>query len=123
MLLIFISIFTDTTTSYSDKMLGAMKRGALLSMLFFILALVAGLGNNASRAVKAFGALIDVALLLHTVSVDPKTGQSAMLTEMTNFFKAPWAANTASTADTFTAATVTADGSGSGTQTPGTTLA
>lgn len=96
LLLIFLTVFTDTGTSYSDKMLSVMKRGTLLSILFFIMALVAGLGNNASRAMKAFGALIDVGILISVVAVDPATGQSQFLSEIQNFIKGDWKASNAS---------------------------
>lgn len=83
--LLFLTMFTDTTSSYSDKMLAIMKRGTLIALSFFILALVSAQGPNAARAAKAFGALLDVGVLLSIASTD-------MITEIDSFFKGTWKA-------------------------------
>jgi hypothetical protein len=81
--LLFLTLFTDTTSSYSDKMLAIMKRGTLIALSFFILALVSAQGPNAARAAKAFGALLDVGVLLSIASTD-------MVKEIDSFFKGTW---------------------------------
>ncbi len=81
--LLFLTLFTDTTSSYSDKMLAIMKRGTLLGLSFFLLALISGQGPNAARVAKAFGLLLDVGLIL-TVSSD------TMLEEIDSFITGTW---------------------------------
>lgn len=81
--LLFLTLFTDTTSSYSDKMLAVMKRGTLIALTFFILALMSAQGPNAARFAKAFGALLDVGILLSVASTE-------MLGEIDGFFKGTW---------------------------------
>jgi hypothetical protein len=57
-------MFADGTTDFSSKMMSVMKRGTLVCVLFFILALVASAGDNVAKACKAFGALVIVGILL-----------------------------------------------------------
>lgn len=81
--LLFLTLFTDTTSSYSDKMLAIMKRGTLLAISFFLLALIGGQGPNAARVAKAFGLLIDAGLIL-SISSDE------MLSEIDKFIQGSW---------------------------------
>ena len=81
--LLFLTLFTDTSSSYSDKMLAIMKRGTLLGLSFFLLALISGQGPNAARVAKAFGLLLDVGLIL-SVSSD------TMLKELDGFITGAW---------------------------------
>lgn len=87
--LLFLTLFTDTSSSYSDKMLAIMKRGTLLAISFFLLALISGQGPNAARIAKAFGLLIDVALIMSVAS-------DSMLSELDKFFAGTWTGSSAS---------------------------
>lgn len=89
--LLFLTLFTDTTSSYSDKMLAIMKRGTLLALSFFLLALIGGMGPNAARVAKAFGLLIDAGLIL-SISSD------TMLSEIDKFIQGSWTSGTSSSA-------------------------
>lgn len=89
--LLFLTLFTDTTSSYSDKMLAIMKRGTLLAISFFLLALIGGQGPNAARVAKAFGLLIDAGLIL-SISSDE------MLSEIDKFIQGSWKSGTSSSA-------------------------
>jgi hypothetical protein len=66
-------------------MLAIMKRGTLIAITFFILALMSAQGPNAARFAKAFGALLDVAILFSVASTE-------MITEIDGFFKGTWKA-------------------------------
>lgn len=81
--LLFLTVFTDSTSSYSDKMLAIMKRGTLLGLSFFLLALISGQGPNAARVAKAFGLLLDVGILMSLAS-------DTMLSELDAFFTGTW---------------------------------
>jgi hypothetical protein len=59
-------MFANSTSSYAEKIMSLMKRGTLVCLLFFLLAIISGVGENASRIAKAFGALVIVAILLTT---------------------------------------------------------
>lgn len=63
-LALLIMLMFSSKASFSDKIMSTMKRGALLCVTFFILALVAGAGPNASKISKAMGALIVVAIVV-----------------------------------------------------------
>lgn len=88
--LLFLTLFTDTTASYNDKILAVMKRGTLLAITFFILALLSGQGPNAARVAKAFGGLIVIGLILSVAS-------DTMLSEVDNFIKGTWKGDPSST--------------------------
>jgi hypothetical protein len=83
LILIFLTVFTDSQSSYSSKMLAVMKRATLASVLFFILALASTSGPNAQRFAKAIGALVLVAIFLGTA------GQGT-ISALDAFFKADW---------------------------------
>ena len=76
-------LFADTNKSYADKVMQTMKRGTMISLLFFILALMAGIGGNSARIAKAIGALVIAAILL----TSPMT---SVLGNLDTFFKADW---------------------------------
>lgn len=82
LLLIFL-LFADTNKSYADKIMSTMKRGTLIALLFFVLALIAGVGPNASKIAKAIGAMVFVSILL-TAPVTDTIGN------LDKFFKADW---------------------------------
>lgn len=80
-------LFADTNKSYSDKIMQTMKRGTMISLLFFILALMAGIGGNSARISKAIGALVIAAILLTSPMTD-------VLGNFDKFFKADWTGTT-----------------------------
>lgn len=63
-LLLILLLFANNSVSYTDRMMSFIKRGALTCLLFFILALTAGIGPRANKVAVAFGALIIVAILV-----------------------------------------------------------
>lgn len=69
--------------TYGNKIMSFMKRGFLTSILFFFLALIAGVGPNAAKITKGVGALVFVAILVST------PGQ-AVVDTLDNFFKQDW---------------------------------
>jgi hypothetical protein len=93
LLLIFLTVFTDSKSSYSSKMLAVMKRGTLASVLFFVLALASASGPNAARYAKALGALVVAGIFLGTA------GQGT-ISALDAFFKADWTTGDATQGDT-----------------------
>jgi len=85
MVLVGLTIFTDPKASsdYPSVMLAAMKRGTMLILAFFLLALLSAAGNNAARFAKAFGALIIVGLIL-------AQAENGLFSELDKFFQADW---------------------------------
>lgn len=95
MVLIALTIFTDTKASsdYASVMLAAMKRGTMIIVLFFLLAILSAAGPNAGRAAKAFGALVIVGLIL-------AQAENGLFSMLDNFFKADWSSGgTSGTSD------------------------
>lgn len=90
--LLIMQLFVGTD-SYGDKIMSFMKRGTLTTVLFFFLALIAGIGPNAAKVSKGLGALVFVATLISS------PGQNA-LTSLDNFFKADWKGTSESGNDT-----------------------
>jgi hypothetical protein len=82
-LLIFLTVFTDATSSYADKMLAIMKRGTLATVLFFILALLSTTGEGSAKFAKAFGLLVMAGIFL-------STGGQDTISVLDTFFKADW---------------------------------
>jgi hypothetical protein len=80
--LLVISLFTGSS-SYGDKIMSFMKRGTLTAILFFFLALIAGIGSNAAKVAKGLGALVFVAILISTPGQD-------VISALDNFFKSAW---------------------------------
>lgn len=80
--LLTVSLFFGTD-SYGDKIMSFMKRGMLTAILFFFLALIAGVGSNAAKISKAIGAMVFVAILISTPGQD-------VVTSLDNFFKQAW---------------------------------
>lgn len=63
-LALLILLMFSSGSSFSDKIMSTIKRGTLLCIVFFILALVSSAGPNAAKVTKALGALIIVAILV-----------------------------------------------------------
>jgi hypothetical protein len=82
LILLVILMFTGTQ-SYAEQIMSLMKRGTLVCLLFFILALVAGIGENAARISKGFGALVIVGILVTTPA-------SGAITDVDNLIKNDW---------------------------------
>jgi hypothetical protein len=82
-LLIFLTVFTDASSSYGDKMLAVMKRGTLAAILFFILALFSTAGEGSAKFAKAFGLLVMAGIFLSTAGQDT-------ISILDTFFKADW---------------------------------
>lgn len=57
-------LFSSGKDNYADSIMSFMKRGALVCLTFFLLALIASIGPNAAKLAKAFGALMIVGILL-----------------------------------------------------------
>lgn len=95
--LLILEVFVSTD-SYGDKMVSTMKRGTLVTLLFFILAMVAGVGPNAAKIAKALGALVLGGILLSSPG-------STLIASLDNFIKADWIASDSSSADTGTQST------------------
>jgi hypothetical protein len=104
--LLIVQLFIGTG-DYGSKMLSFMKRGTLTTILFFLLALIAGAGENAAKITKAIGALVFVAILLTSPGSD-------IINALDNLFKADWlgsgsasSSSSAPSADTGTQSTTT----------------
>jgi hypothetical protein len=63
-IVLLIGLMFSSSAGYQDKIMSLMKRGTLTCVLFFILALIAGIGPNMSKVARAFGALIIVGILV-----------------------------------------------------------
>lgn len=98
-------LFADTNKSYADKIMQTMKRGTMISLLFFILALMAGIGGNSARISKAIGALVIAAILLTSPMTD-------VLGNLDKFFKADWTQSNEHGTDTGVAPSSSSGGSG-----------
>ena len=81
--LLVLLMFANSTSSYGEKVMSVMKRGTLVCLLFFLLAIISGIGPNAEKIAKAFGALIIVAILI-------TTPVSAVITDVDNIIKNDW---------------------------------
>lgn len=81
--LLVMLMFANNSASFTDKIMSFMKRGTLVCVLFFVLALVASAGPNATKAAKAFGALIIVGIFL----TSPVT---TVLKDFDNIIKNDW---------------------------------
>lgn len=102
--LLILIMFANTDTSYSDKIMSLIKRGSLLCLLFFLLAIIAGIGPNASKIAKAIGALVFVATLLTTPA-------QTVITDIDTLIKADWPGSTEHGQDVGSADTGTQSGS------------
>lgn len=83
MFLIFLTVFTDQTSTYASKMLAVLKRMTFASILFFILGLMSTGGENIAKFSKAIGALVLAGIFLGTA------GQGT-ISALDAFFKADW---------------------------------
>jgi hypothetical protein len=99
---ILVLLMFSSDASMTDKMMSTLKRGTLTCAVFFVLAIVAGIGPNAAKATKAFGALVIVAILI-------QSDIGTVLTDLDGIIKNDWIGTTpssdAASGDTGTAAT------------------
>lgn len=103
--LLILLLFTGSDT-YANKIMSTMKRGTLVMILFFVLALIAGAGPNAAKIAKGIGALVFVATLLTTPG-------NTVITDLDAFFKADWAGTAEHGSDVGSADTGTSSGTSS----------
>jgi hypothetical protein len=80
---LLILLMFSSDAGLTDKMMSVMKRGTLICAVFFILAIVAGIGPRASKSAKAFGALVIVAILV-------TSDMSTVITDLDNIIKNDW---------------------------------
>lgn len=92
MFLIFLTVFTDQTSTYASKMLAVLKRMTFASILFFILGLMSTGGENIAKFSKAIGALVLAGIFLGTA------GQGT-ISALDSFFKADWKTGDSSEGD------------------------
>jgi hypothetical protein len=95
MFLLVLELFVGTD-AYEQKMLSIIKRGTLIAILFFLLAIIAGIGPNASKVAKGIGGLTFVGILLSSPG-------STLIASMDQFFKMDWTGASQASADTGTA--------------------
>lgn len=86
--LLIVELFAGTA-SYGDKMISMMKRGTLVTILFFVLALIASTGPNAAKVTKGIGGLVLVGILLSSPG-------NSIITALDNFAKSDWVAGSSS---------------------------
>lgn len=106
--LLLIQLFIGGSATYGDKMMSFMKRGLLSAILFFFLALVAGIGPNAAKVSKGIGALVFVATLVSSPGQD-------IISSLDGFFKADWTGTSESANDQTASADSGTSGGTSGT--------
>lgn len=76
-------MFANSSASYGDRIMSLMKRGALTCLLFFILAIIAGIGPGATKVAKGIGALVIVGILVTSPT-------NTLLTDVDNIIKNDW---------------------------------
>jgi hypothetical protein len=108
--LLVLLMFANSTSSYGEKIMSVMKRGTLVCLLFFLLAIISTIGPNAEKVAKAFGAMIIVAILI-------TTPVSSVITDVDNIIKNDWVGSSETGGDTAASADAgTAGGTSSATQ-------
>jgi hypothetical protein len=91
--LLVLLMFANSTSSYGEKVMSVMKRGTLVCLLFFLLAIISAAGPNAERIAKGFGGLIVVAILITTPF-------NTALTDIDNLIKTDWIGTSETGGDT-----------------------
>lgn len=111
--LLILLMFSSSSSSFSNKIMSVMKRGTLVCILFFVLALVSSAGPNAAKIAKAFGALVIVAILI-------TSDMGAVFGDLDNIIKNDWigtseteGGTSASSADSGTGSTANPSGGSS----------
>lgn len=91
--LLVLLMFANSTSSYGEKIMSVMKRGTLVCLLFFLLAIISTIGPNAEKIAKAFGGLVIVAILI-------TTPVSTVFTDIDNIIKNDWVGSSETGGDT-----------------------
>jgi hypothetical protein len=107
LLLLIMLMFANSSATYADKIMSIMKRGTLICLLFFLLALISGIGPNATKIAKAIGALVVVGILL-TAPVND------MITDVDSLIKNDWVGSAEHGTDVGSSDTGTSSSSSSG---------
>jgi hypothetical protein len=107
--LLVLLMFANTTSSYGEKVMSLMKRGTLICLLFFLLAIISNIGPNAEKVAKAFGGLIIVAILI-------TTPVNTVVTDVDSLIKNDWVGSSETGGDTAASADT---GTSGGTSTSG----
>ena len=81
--LLVLLMFANSTSSYGERVMSLMKRGTLVCLLFFLLAIISQTGPNAERIAKGFGGLVIVAILL-------TTPMNTVMTDIDSLIKNDW---------------------------------
>jgi len=100
--LLALMFFAGGNKNLPDKIMSVIKRGTLLCLAFFILALISGAGENANKIAKAIGALIVVAILLTTpiYGTDSSGDPSGVLVDVDEIIKNDWVPSSIHSGDT-----------------------
>lgn len=101
--LLVMLMFANSGESYSNRIMSLMKRGTLVCVLFFVLALVSTSGPTAAKIAKGFGLLVIVSILL----TSPIT---TVLSDLDNLIKNDWVGSDPLAGGTNSADTGTASG-------------
>jgi hypothetical protein len=107
--LLVLLMFANSTSSYGEKVMSFMKRGTLVCLLFFLLAIISNIGPNAEKIAKAFGGLVIVAILITTPI-------NTVVTDIDALIKNDWVGTSETGGDTAASADT---GTGGGTSTSG----
>jgi hypothetical protein len=105
LILLVLLMFANSTSSYGEKIMSFMKRGTLVCLLFFLLAIISNIGPNASKIAKAFGGLVIVAILITTPI-------NTVITDVDSLIKNDWVGTSETGGDTAASADA---GTGGGT--------
>jgi hypothetical protein len=91
--LLILLFFAKGSEGLPTRIMDTIKRGTLICAAFIILSLVAGIGPNANKIAKAFGALLVVAILLTApiYGTDASGNPSGVLVDVDNIIKNDWA--------------------------------
>jgi len=91
-ILIFL-LLSGGNKDLPTKIMNTVKRGTLLCVAFFFLALIAGIGENSRKIATAFGALLFVALLMTSpvFGIDSSGNVTGVLKDLDNIIKNEWA--------------------------------
>lgn len=95
--LLVLLMFANSTSSYGERVMSIMKRGTLVCLLFFLLAIISQVGPNASRIAKVFGGLVIVAILITTPA-------NTVIEDVDSLIKNDWVGSSETGGDTASSA-------------------
>lgn len=105
--LLVLLMFANSTSSYGERIMSFMKRGTLVCLLFFLLAIISNIGPNAEKVAKAFGGLVIVAILITTPI-------NTVITDIDSLIKNDWVGSSETGGDTAASADAGTGGGTSG---------